>query len=206
MSVIADGHVTPAARETRAKILDTALVLFTEHGFDGTTLQEIADRLGFTKAALYYHFKSKDDLLAALLTPAVDAIEELIAAHEHDRGLPGSRRRFIEAYIDQLLANRRLIAYMVSDLATIAHPVIADGGALRRTRLQALIAGEAPDFAQQVRVVMALRGIGGVIAQYPTAEPAALRDALLSAVASLLKVRCGRPHGVTRTGAEASVG
>ncbi|MGH9099492.1 MAG: TetR/AcrR family transcriptional regulator, partial [Acidimicrobiales bacterium] len=39
---------------TRDRILDTALLLFTEKGFDATSLQEIADRLGFTKAAIYY--------------------------------------------------------------------------------------------------------------------------------------------------------
>lgn len=51
---------------TRDRILDTALQLFTEKGFDATTLQEIADRLGFTKAAIYYHFRSKEDILMAL--------------------------------------------------------------------------------------------------------------------------------------------
>jgi AcrR family transcriptional regulator len=51
---------------TRDRILDTALQLFTELGFDATTLQEIADRLGFTKAAIYYHYRSKEDILMAL--------------------------------------------------------------------------------------------------------------------------------------------
>ena len=43
-----------------------ALDLFIEKGFDGTSLREIAEQLGFTKAALYYHFASKDDILMAL--------------------------------------------------------------------------------------------------------------------------------------------
>lgn len=55
-----------AQRSTSDRILDTALKLFTEKGFDATTLQEIADRLGFTKAAIYYHFRSKEDILMAL--------------------------------------------------------------------------------------------------------------------------------------------
>ncbi len=53
-------------RSTKERILDIALRLFTEQGFDATSLQEIADHLGFTKAALYYHFRSKDDILMAL--------------------------------------------------------------------------------------------------------------------------------------------
>src|SRR6202167_2044447 len=51
---------------TRERILDIALDLFTEHGYDKTSLREIADQLGFTKAALYYHFERKEDILLAL--------------------------------------------------------------------------------------------------------------------------------------------
>ena len=56
----------PEAGSTRERILDVALDLFIEKGFDGTSLREIAERLGFTKAALYYHYASKDDILMAL--------------------------------------------------------------------------------------------------------------------------------------------
>jgi AcrR family transcriptional regulator len=51
---------------TRERILDVALDLFIEKGYDGTSLREIAERLHFTKAALYYHFASKEDILMAL--------------------------------------------------------------------------------------------------------------------------------------------
>ena len=52
--------------DTRQRILDVALDLFTEQGFDATSLRQIAERLGVTKAALYYYFESKDDILLAL--------------------------------------------------------------------------------------------------------------------------------------------
>jgi AcrR family transcriptional regulator len=51
---------------TRERILEVAMELFTEKGYDKTSLREIAERLGFTKAALYYHFESKEDILRAL--------------------------------------------------------------------------------------------------------------------------------------------
>jgi len=57
-----DGH----RADTRQRILDVALDLFTEQGYDGTSLRQIAERLGITKAALYYHFQSKEDILLAL--------------------------------------------------------------------------------------------------------------------------------------------
>lgn len=56
------GHRT----DTRQRILDVALDLFTDQGYDGTSLREIAEKLGITKAALYYYFESKEDILLAL--------------------------------------------------------------------------------------------------------------------------------------------
>ncbi len=182
-----------APPDTRTRILDAALELFSEHGFDGTTLQQIADRLGFTKAALYYHFRSKDELLEALLTPAIAGLEELLRTHEARPDSPVQRRRFIEDYLDYLLGQRRLIAYMVSDLAIVAHPAIATGSAERNARMQAMLAGEDRDFRDQVRVTMAFRGIGGVIAQYPDADAAELRAALIDAARPLLRPSRHRP-------------
>ncbi|MGA2211172.1 MAG: TetR/AcrR family transcriptional regulator [Acidimicrobiales bacterium] len=57
---------TPEAASTRERILNVAIDLFTEKGFDGASLREIAERLDVTKAAIYYHFASKDDILMAL--------------------------------------------------------------------------------------------------------------------------------------------
>ena len=55
-----------AAPSTRDRILEIALDLFIEKGFDKSSLREIAEQLGFSKAAIYYHFASKDDILMAL--------------------------------------------------------------------------------------------------------------------------------------------
>jgi len=58
-------HAEPAP-STRDRILDIALDLFIEKGFDKCSLREIAEKLDFSKAAIYYHFASKDDILMAL--------------------------------------------------------------------------------------------------------------------------------------------
>jgi AcrR family transcriptional regulator len=60
---------TSAGGGTRERILDIATELFIEHGYDGTSLRQIAEEVGVTKAALYYHFASKAELVAALLEP-----------------------------------------------------------------------------------------------------------------------------------------
>ncbi len=51
---------------TRERILDVALELFTDQGFDGTSMREIAERLHISKPAIYYHFASKEEILMAL--------------------------------------------------------------------------------------------------------------------------------------------
>ncbi len=91
---------------TRERILDVALELFTEQGFDNTSLREIAERLGFTKAALYYHFASKDDILMALHL-RLHAFGRRAMA-ELDEG-PGDVARWLELLdemIDEMLAYR----------------------------------------------------------------------------------------------------
>lgn len=55
------------AKDTKEKILFTALDLFSENGYSNTNLQMIADRVGIVKSALYRHFSSKEDLYNSLL-------------------------------------------------------------------------------------------------------------------------------------------
>jgi AcrR family transcriptional regulator len=179
--------------DTRTRILDAALDVFSEHGFDGSSLQQIADRLGLTKAALYYHFRSKDELLDALVAPAITEIDAILDTHEGEPDSPARRRRFMEEYLDYLLRHRRLIAYISRDLATLAHPVISSGNLERRARVEATLAGADLDFNDEVRVGMAFGGMQAVIAQYPDADEGQLRDALLEATTVLLRPRRGKP-------------
>ena len=66
------------AARTRQRILDTALELFTERGFAGTSVADLAGRLGTSKAALYHHFRSKHEILAALLDTPTQRFDELV--------------------------------------------------------------------------------------------------------------------------------
>jgi AcrR family transcriptional regulator len=66
------------ADSTRSRILEIATELFTEQGYDATSLRQIAEQLGFSKAALYYHFKSKDEILLALVQPALELQKKLV--------------------------------------------------------------------------------------------------------------------------------
>jgi AcrR family transcriptional regulator len=173
--------------DTRDRILDAALDLFSEHGFDGTTLQQIADRVGLTKAALYHHFRSKDDLLEALVMPAIVELDGLLDGYEASLGTRAGNRGFVRDYLEHLLRHRRLVAYIFRDVATIAHPVISSGNRERLARVESALVGTELDFNEQVRVAMALGGMQAVIARYPEASDDDLRAALLDATRSLLR-------------------
>jgi AcrR family transcriptional regulator len=58
-----------AAPDTRRRILAVALELFSVHGYAGTSMRDIAEAIGMTKAALYYHFASKEQILEAATEP-----------------------------------------------------------------------------------------------------------------------------------------
>jgi AcrR family transcriptional regulator len=98
---------------TREQILDIALELFNEQGYDKTSLREIANRLEVTKAALYYHFERKEDILLELHLRlhalGRDVLERLDGLDERQAvaAWPG----LLDDFIDQVLANRELFLF-----------------------------------------------------------------------------------------------
>ena len=123
------------APETVDRIRGAALALFSRQGYQRTSLREIADELGFTKAALYYHYRSKGDLLAAVLEPLLGDLEELVAASaDPDRRM--ARERFLAGYLEVLLRHRPVLRYLVNDPAGVVDSALAPR--LQRIRAAAL--------------------------------------------------------------------
>lgn len=94
-----------AQTDTRSRIQEVAIRLFTEQGYEATSLREIAEALGVTKAALYYHFRTKEDIVASLIEDRVKALDELIAwanGHPH----PGDPGELIRRYSAQMSEGR----------------------------------------------------------------------------------------------------
>lgn len=63
--------------DTKAEIRRVAMELFTEQGYEATSLREIAERLEVTKAAVYYHFHSKEDIVRSLFGDYLAAVDDL---------------------------------------------------------------------------------------------------------------------------------
>ncbi len=84
--------------DTREQIRRLALQLFAERGYDGTSLREIADRLGITKAAVYYHFKTKEEILASLVNDFFTEIDQLISWAQQQPATPATREQVLRRY------------------------------------------------------------------------------------------------------------
>ena len=83
---------------TRERIQEIAVHLFAERGYDNTSLREIAEELGVTKAALYYHFKTKEDLVNSLIGDMAGKVDAIIAWAEQQSDGPETRRECIRRF------------------------------------------------------------------------------------------------------------
>jgi AcrR family transcriptional regulator len=88
--------------DTRTRIQEVALDLFTEQGYEATSLREIAERLGVTKAALYYHFKTKEDIITSLIDDRLEMVQELLEWARTQPDTVEMRREFVRRYAAQL--------------------------------------------------------------------------------------------------------
>jgi AcrR family transcriptional regulator len=93
---------------TRERILDVALDLFIEKGFDKTSLREIAEQLGVTKAALYYHFASKEDILMALHLRLHEFGTDALGQLGDQEPTPARWADLLDQIVGQMLAHRKI--------------------------------------------------------------------------------------------------
>jgi AcrR family transcriptional regulator len=179
----------PEGASTREEILKTAMALFTVQGYDATSLRQIADRLGFTKAALYYHFPAKEHLAIELTRPWLDAISNLISMSEKDSDLDQTtrRRRLIENYVDIVLANNAVLRFLTGDAAAAKHPDVGKRARFLVFALQDALAGPEADDADRIRVACAIGAVHGTAVLDPSALAAA-RPFVISAALGVLGV------------------
>jgi AcrR family transcriptional regulator len=96
----------PGGRDARSRIQAVALELFLEQGYERTSLREIADRLGVSKAALYYHFPTKEDIVGSLIDDRRAALDNLVAWMRSQPRTVESRREFLTRYVETLRASQ----------------------------------------------------------------------------------------------------
>jgi AcrR family transcriptional regulator len=150
---------------TRDRILTVATDLFSEQGYEATSLREIAERLGFTKAALYYHFRSKEEILRTLLEP-------LLAYY---RGFPDLTEGVVdltawadlmEGVVDWVFDHHALFGILERN-RSVVHDLAEDSEEFEahqrmHERFNALVSDASLPLDHRVRLALAIGAVGGI--------------------------------------------
>ena len=131
------------AERTRQQILETAQRLFTELGYDATSLQMIADEMGLTKAAVYYHFRAKSDILHAAMLPGIQRLGALLDEAGAIRGRRARIEHLVNGFVDFLVQNRHYAVMASTDPAAKRHK-LDDESLTPRRRALTLLFGDNP--------------------------------------------------------------
>lgn len=132
------------------RIAQLALDRFRVSGYVGTSIADLAGALGVSKAAIYYHYRSKDALLHRLIDPLLDAIDACIQDYTTPVASARTARQLLGAYLGVLLAHREVVPLVATDVAVLNHPRI--GPRLRAQNHQLWTLLTAPDTSVAARL------------------------------------------------------
>jgi len=160
----ADGQ---AGASTRERILDVALDLFTDQGFDGTSMREIAERLRITKPSIYYHFTSKEEILLALHMRQHELGKSALARLAGQAITLGTWGSALDELVEQIAAHRKLFLMHERNQAALeklhskSHDAEHDDF---RLRFQQALADPSLSMRDRVRMACSLGAVlGGLL-------------------------------------------
>lgn len=123
-----------SADQTCLRIVDQADRLFYENGFESTSFADIADAVGVSRGNFYYHFKTKDDILAAVIARRLENTRAMLSDWGRDGSSPADR---IRGFVSILITNRaKIIAFgcpvgtLSNELAKLDHRAHKDAAAI----------------------------------------------------------------------------
>ncbi|MEV5463587.1 TetR/AcrR family transcriptional regulator [Streptomyces sp. NPDC002788] len=151
-----DGTKHRRRGDTRRRIQDVALDLFAEQGYEKTSLREIAECLDVTKAALYYHFKTKEEILVSIFEDLTQPIEDLIDWGRQQPHTLDTKQEIVRRYADTLAQAAPLFRFMHENQATVRELRIGDSFKERIRSLRDIIIDPDADMVDQVRCLSAL--------------------------------------------------
>jgi AcrR family transcriptional regulator len=115
---------TAKAEETGRRILEAALTLFRETGFDAATMRDIAAKAQVATGAAYYYYPSKDAIVLDFYRRACEEMRPQVeAALESTTGLESRLRALIQVKLDHFAPNRGVLRALLRSGADPAHPL-----------------------------------------------------------------------------------
>ncbi|NEW42424.1 TetR/AcrR family transcriptional regulator [Nocardia cyriacigeorgica] len=195
MTIRDSSDTVVAGGGTKQAIRDAAVTLFTNKGFEQTSLREVADAVGITKASLYYHYASKLDLLLAIIDPVIDhmrsVVEDIDAVPHNPEGI----RAVLRTYVRGMVRHRDAGAMCMRDTIAIVnamadrYPDVADS----TRELRRWLAGPNPTDEAMLRASAALEILGVALLSteiVPGASDSLVESTLLDAATCVLTA-CG---------------
>jgi AcrR family transcriptional regulator len=173
---------------TRGRLERAALDLFTEQGYDKTSLREIAEHLDVTKAALYYHFKTKEDILSSIAEDLAQPIRELVAWGADQPRTLESKQELLRRYSDILWHSAELFRFIQENQATVRELTIGETFRTTTAALGDLLKDPEAPLAAQVRSVTALFAMhaGMFVTRNVEGDPEEKRAAILEVALDLV--------------------
>src|SRR3984957_4316341 len=187
-----DAGSTPRT-DTRSRVQEVALELFAEQGYEKTSLREIAERLGVTKAALYYHFKSKEDIVHSFTDDYFVAIDDLVDWGKRLPRTEETRREVRNRCAGIVLGGGEVFRFREQNRAAVqAMEAGKDRFARFRGRLDslvALLAGPGAPLRERVRATAATLTVGATCHVYlqQVDDPDKLRAIILEIATDLIR-------------------
>ncbi|AYN40082.1 TetR/AcrR family transcriptional regulator [Streptomyces dangxiongensis] len=197
MGVTMDGTKQQRRGNTRQRIQDVALELFAEQGYEKTSLREIAERLDVTKAALYYHFKTKEEITVSLFEDLTQPIEALIEWGRQQPHTLETKQEIVRRYSEALAGAEPLFRFMQENQATVRELRIGDTFKDRLRGLRDIIIDPEAPLVEQVRCVSAMFTLhaGMFVMQDLEGDPGKKREAVLEVALDLVTQAHRGAHG-----------
>ncbi|MCK0175692.1 MULTISPECIES: TetR/AcrR family transcriptional regulator [Mycobacteriaceae] len=184
------GQTVVSSGRTRQRLIDTAIELFKHHSVAGTSLQMISDELGLTKSAIYHHFRTRDELLSAVMEPIITEVIALVDAAEARPGARARAEHLIAGYAALAAAHRELIPLLTGDPGVVALLRVRTDWGDVVARQMAVFADLEPGLGGQVKAALVMSGIASAAGvDYGDVDEAALRDQLAAAGRRALGLR-----------------
>ena len=177
------------AERTRQQILETAQRLFADQGYDATSLQMIADEMGLTKAAVYYHFPAKVDIRHEIIQSGVERLMTMLDEAAAIRARRARVEYLVNGFVDFFVESRQ---YALTSVDPAAKREKLDEGPLSmRQRALTLIFGDSPTATERLAFV-ALSSIPGYLPEFASLSDEELREALRTTMLHILRVPSSR--------------
>ncbi|WP_405133924.1 TetR/AcrR family transcriptional regulator [Nocardia sp. NBC_01388] len=180
-----------AGRSTKDAIRDAAIQLFTSKGFEQSSLREVADAVGITKASLYYHYASKVDLLVAIIEPMFDDLRSTVESLDEIPHSPQTVREVLTDHLRSILGHRAAGTLCMRDTVAIVNALgdrYPDLIQLSR-RMNTWLAGPGASDEEILRAAAAMQVLGAALMSkesVPNAPEELIESVLLNAALGVL--------------------